>query len=270
MESAGPAVVSSLPGILVAVKLPHPTMNAVECAERIARASRIVALTGAGISTAAGIADFRGPNGLYVTRKYDPDTVFDFHAFRRDPVPFYDFTRDFLGSIHSLRPTLTHRFLAELESHGKLDAVVTQNIDTLHQKAGSENVVSVHGDYWTSHCLSCDAVFSLEYMERAIVEEEAPHCPCSGLIKPDVVFFGEPVYGLETAAAAISVSDLLLVLGSSLNVYPAALLPEQAGGDVVIVNRGEVGLPPGPGRFFVDAGLDEFFGEVSSHLEGNC
>jgi NAD-dependent deacetylase len=104
-------------------------------------------------------------------------------------------------------------------------------------------------------------------MERAVANEPAPHCPCTGLIKPDVVFFGEPVKGLERAAAAVGESDLLLVLGSSLKVYPAAFLPEQAQGDVVVVNQGEVGLRPGPRRFFVDANLDEFFDRVRGHME---
>ena len=241
-------------------------MNADECAERIRSSKRIAALTGAGISTAAGIPDFRGPNGLYVTRRYDPDAVFEIHAFRRNPLPFYDFTRDFLGAVRTTEPTLTHHFLAGLEAERKLTAVVTQNIDSLHQKAGSKAVVSVHGDYWTSHCLSCHAEFDLDYMEKAAFAEEVPHCPCSGLIKPDVVFFGEPVYALERAAAVAAGSDFLLVLGSSLNVYPAALLPEQAGGDVLVVNRGEVELAPAGNRFFVDEDLDAFFGEVSAML----
>jgi NAD-dependent deacetylase len=226
----------------------------------------MVTMTGAGVSTAAGIPDFRGPRGLYVTRQYDPDTVFEISAFHRDPGPFYDFTRDFLGVIDTTEPTFTHRFLAELEAAGRLSAVVTQNIDSLHQKAGSENVISVHGDYWTSHCLDCAREFDLSFMEHAVREVEVPHCSCGGVIKPDIVFYGEAVRDLERAAAAVAESDLLLVLGSTLVVYPAAFLPEQAGGDVVVVNRGEVGLAPGPGRYFVDAGLDEYFGEVEKHL----
>ena len=241
-------------------------MDPQECADRIRRANRVAALTGAGISTAAGIPDFRGPNGLYVTRRYDPETVFDINAFRRDPAPFYDFTRDFLVLIQTIEPTRTHRFLAALEAEGKLSAVVTQNIDSLHQKAGSKHVVPVHGDYWTSHCLSCGAEFDLDFMLHAIRQENVPHCPCSGLIKPDVVFFGESVHSLELAGAVVADSDLLLVLGSSLNVSPAAFLPAQAGGDVVVVNRGKVGLAPGANRSFVDADLDFFFGEVSTRL----
>ncbi|MCU0234904.1 MAG: hypothetical protein MUE90_12840 [Thermoanaerobaculales bacterium] len=197
-----------------------------------------------------------------------PETVFDISCFRRDPLPFYDFTRDFLGAIDRIEPTFSHRFLAALEREGRLAAVVTQNIDSLHQKAGSRRVISVHGDYWTSRCLNCGRLFDLEHMKRAAFEAPAPHCPCGGLIKPDVVFFGEPVLGLEEAAAEVAAADLLLVLGSSLAVYPAAFLPSYATGEVVVINRGEVGLPPGPRRYFVDAELDAYLAEVAAVLRG--
>jgi len=247
--------------------MPHrETLDPKACADLIRRSKRVVALTGAGISTAAGIPDFRGPQGLYVTRRYDPEATFDIVAFRRDPAPFYEFTRDFLGVIHNIEPTFSHQFLADLEIQGKLTAVVTQNIDSLHQKAGSENVISVHGDYWTSHCLACRKNFELAQMEEMVREVPVPQCPCGGVIKPDVVFFGEAVHDLDRAATAVAVSDLLLVLGSSLAVYPAAFLPEQAGGDVVVVNQGEVGLPPAASRYFVDSDLDEYFTEVAKHI----
>jgi NAD-dependent deacetylase len=239
------------------------------CAELIRRSERVVALTGAGVSTAAGIQDFRGPKGLYVTRQYDPETVFDISAFRRDPEPFYEFTRDLLGVIDTIEPTVTHRFLAQLEADGRLEAVVTQNIDSLHQKAGSQRVISVHGDYWTSHCLNCGRKYDLDAMEKMVRTAAVPRCTCGGVIKPDVVFYGEAVRDLDVAASVVGSSDLLLVLGSTLLVYPAAFLPEHARGDVVVVNRGAVGLPPGPGRHFVDADLDQYFGEVAHHL-GNA
>ena len=249
--------------------LDKQTLDAKGCADLIRRSERVVALTGAGISTAAGIPDFRGPKGLYVTRQYDPDTVFDIIAFHRDPLPFFEFTRDLLGVIDSIEPTLTHRFLADLEVGGHLDAVVTQNIDALHQKAGSKKVISVHGDYWSSHCLDCATSFDLAFMKNEVREVDVPRCSCGGVIKPDVVFFGEAVRDLDRAAVTIAASDLLLVLGSTLVVYPAAFLPERAGGEVVVVNRGEVGLAPARGRYFVDSDLDEFFAEVSGHLDGN-
>lgn len=249
--------------------LSRQTLDAKGCADLIRRSERMVTMTGAGISTAAGIPDFRGPQGLYVTRRYDPDTVFEISAFLLDPGPFYEFTRDFFDVIHTIEPTFTHHFLARLEAAGKMTAVVTQNIDSLHQKAGSKNIISVHGDYWTSHCLDCAREFDLVYMEEAVRDVEVPRCSCGGVIKPDIVFYGEAVRDLEFAAVAVASSDLLLVLGSTLLVYPAAFLPEQAGGDVVVVNRGEVGLSPGSGRYFVDADLDEYFAEVEQHLGSN-
>ena len=266
MVKPGPRFVDAADGKLPSPMFGRNGLDAAGCAEMIRRAERVVALTGAGISTAAGIPDFRGPQGLYVTRRYDPERVFEIGAFARDPAPFFEFTRDFLGVIDAIEPTLTHRFLAELEGEGRLTAVITQNIDALHQKAGSRHVISVHGDYWTSHCLACRREFDLGSMERMVREAEVPRCGCGGVIKPDVVFFGEPVHALEEASIVVSRSDLLLVLGSSLSVYPAAFLPEAAGGDVVVVNSGEVGLAPGPDRYFVDADLDAFFGEVRSIL----
>jgi NAD-dependent deacetylase len=242
------------------------SFDAEACASLIRRSERVVALTGAGISTAAGIPDFRGPHGLYVTRRYDPDAVFDIMAFRGDPAPFFEFTRDFLGVLDTLEPTFTHRFLAQLEGAGRLTAVVTQNIDSLHQRAGSRRVISVHGDYWTSHCLGCGREYDFGQLDTMVRELEIPRCACGEIVKPDVVFFGEPVRDLEVAAAVVASSDLLLVLGSSLSVYPAAFLPVQARGDVVVVNRGEVGLSSGRGRFFVDQDLDEFFKDVASCL----
>jgi len=231
-------------------------------------AERVVALTGAGISTSAGVPDFRGPNGLYVTRRYDPETVFDIDAFLANPEPFFDFTRDFLSEVDDIEPTVTHRFLATMESEKRLRCVVTQNIDFLHQRAGSENVISVHGGYWTSRCLRCGLIVDYETMRAKVKEEKVPRCGpgCGGLIKPDVVFFGEAVQGMEQAADEVMEADLMLVLGSSLTVFPVASLPAMARCPVIVVNKGPVGLAPGPDRFFVDEDLDRFFKEVGSLL----
>lgn len=236
------------------------------CAQFIRESRNIVALTGAGISTAAGIPDFRGPNGLYVTRQYDPDAVFDIDAFTRNPQPFYDFSRDFLKACHDIRPTLTHTFLAQLEAEGKLTALITQNIDPLHAQAGSKNITFLHGNYWSSHCRSCDAKISFDTLSALMDKESVPHCACGGVIKPDIVFFGEAVHGMPAAYQAVQGSDLLLVLGSSLAVHPAAMLPHEAGGKVVVVNRGEVAFPAGNETWFADTLLDDFFSEVKAIL----
>ncbi len=241
-------------------------ISASECAERIRSARRVVVLTGAGISTAAGVPDFRGPEGLYVTGRYDPQATFEIGGFLRDPAPFFRFSRDVLGLVADLQPTFTHRFLAGLEAAGALQTVITQNIDPLHQRAGSRSVIAIHGGYWTSHCLECHARFSLDDLLELLERMPVPLCRCGGVVKPDVVLFGEPVYAMEEAIGAVAEADLLLVLGSSLTVYPAAWLPEAAECDVVVVNRGGVELAPAPNRYFADAELDPFFSEVACEL----
>ena len=244
------------------------TLSPQEVADRI-RASRCtVAMTGAGVSTAAGIPDFRGPGGLYESRTYDPMKVFDIGHFHHDPTDFWAFTRDLARTLDDLAPTRTHRFLAELEQHGLLEGVVTQNIDPFHSLAGSQNVLALHGSYATTRCLSCGQTFDYEQMKAKVLAEAIPACTCSGggRLKPDVVFFGEAVKHLDESFALVSRSELLLVLGSSLVVQPAALLPEVAGGAVVVVNRGPCGLRGAPGRYFIDADLDEFFDAVADAL----
>lgn len=241
-----------------------------DCARRIRDAGHISVLTGAGISTAAGVPDFRGPKGLYVTRAYDPETVFEIGYFERHPEPFYAFSRDFLGLLDTLEPTFTHRFLAGLESAGRDVGVVTQNIDGLHQRAGSRRVYSMHGDYETARCLHCRRRMDGAALTALMAEMEVPACPeCGGLVKPDVVFFGEPVRHLDDARRLVAASDLLLVLGTSLVVYPAAALPACAGGEVVIVNKGDIALEharSGSGTYLVDAALDEYFAKVAERL----
>jgi len=123
------------------------------------QAGRIAALTGAGVSTAAGIPDFRGPRGLYVTRQYDPEKTFDIGYFDRDPTYFFAFARDFVQLVERVKPTLTHRFLAALEAQERLEAVITQNIDGLHQKAGSRRVLEVHGSVRSGHCRACGKAY---------------------------------------------------------------------------------------------------------------
>ncbi len=245
-----------------------------ECAELIRRSPSVVALTGAGISTAAGIPDFRGPKGLYVTRRYDPDTVFNIVHFRKDPRPFYEFTRDFATMLKDIRPTFTHRFLSVLEEKGILKGVITQNIDALHHHAGSRNVIELHGSYWSASCTQC-ADYSVEgksyewWIEAIRNSPYSPvlTCPhCEGVIKPDVVFFGEAVRDFEKAATITEQCGLLLVLGSSLEVYPASMLPRMTNAAVVVVNIGQVRLPPAANRWFVEADLDTYFLRVARFL----
>lgn len=246
-----------------------------ECAGLIREASHAVVLTGAGISTEAGIPDFRGPGGLYETRKYDPDLVFNIAHFQQHPQLFYQFTRDFMETVRHIRPTFTHRFLAALESQGLIRGVITQNIDALHHQAGSRRVLELHGSYWSASCMNCDG-FSIigtswRWWEDAMRSGPRPpvvSCPsCGGIVKPNVVFFGEMVRDFDEALEMVARSDLLLVVGSSLTVSPAAFLPQNAHGRIVVVNRGEVRLTPDRNRFFNQSGIDSFFLSVAANLD---
>lgn len=249
------------------------SLSPADCAEMIARSRCVTALSGAGISTAAGIPDFRGPRGLYVTRRYDPEKVFDIRWFRKDHGFFYEFAHDFVTMMETVRPTFSHYFLARLEAAGTLRGVITQNIDMLHQSAGSRTVIELHGSYGSATCCGCGRGFAPLTNAWWVAEmRESPRppvvlCPaCKGVLKPDVVFFGEAVKGFDEAEIMIAESDLLLVLGSSLTVTPASYLPLGAGGTTVVVNRGAVTLEPSPSRFFVDDDADAYLRQVADFL----
>jgi len=234
-----------------------------EFAKLIKRAQRIAVLTGAGISTNAGIPDFRGPRGLYVTRQYDPEKVFDLAYFIKDPKPFYEFARDFIALEESIKPTPTHLFLAKLEKLGKLSGIVTQNIDSLHQRAGSHNVYELHGSFEMSHCLECQNEFPFSVLKDRIPTEVVPLCDCGGLIKPDIVFFGEDVKHFAAAVDLATASDLFLVIGTSCVVQPAAQIPSYASGDIVIINKGDVELRLYNITLKVNLDADEFIEQVN-------
>jgi len=241
--------------------------DANEIAALMRQASRIAVLTGAGVSTAAGIPDFRGPRGLYVTRQYDPEKTFDIAYFDRDPSYFFAFARDFVQLVERIQPTLTHRFLAALEARGTLDAVITQNIDGLHQKAGSTRVLEVHGSVRSGHCRGCGSAYVYEVLRTKVLSQPIARCDaCAGVVKPDIVFFGEPVLAMREATQAAERSDLFFVIGSSLTVYPAAWLPQSAGGQVVVVNQGSVEMASAD-WWHVHEAADSFFARVATALE---
>ncbi len=199
-----------------------------------------VAFTGAGVSTLSGIRDFRGKNGLY--KSFDAEKIFDIDYFHTDPEYYYRNTKDFIYSVDGYEPGIVHRVLARLERKGIVRAVITQNIDLLHQKAGSKNVIEVHGSPLVHRCLNCDKTYTYEYITGIVHENRVPRCTvCNGIIKPDITFFGEPLPAgaINSAIRCASEADLMLVLGSTLIVQPAASLPlytRQNGGGVVIVN----------------------------------
>ena len=200
--------------------------------------NRIVFFGGAGVSTESGIPDFRSQDGLYNQQyRYPPETIISHTFFVRDTDEFYRFYKDKM-LITEVEPNAAHRKLAELEAAGKLTAVVTQNIDGLHQKAGSRNVYELHGSIHRNYCMKCGKFFDAQYIKAA---PGTPRCDaCGGLVKPDVVLYEE---GLDSAVSngavnAIRQADCLIIGGTSLVVYPAAGLIDYFGGDkLVLINK---------------------------------
>jgi NAD-dependent deacetylase len=238
---------------------------AVERLAALVRDARsVVALTGAGISVPSGIPDFRSP-GTGLWEKVDPMEVAHIDVFLRDPERFWSFYGERFASLRDKQPNGAHRALVELESRGMLDAVITQNIDMLHRKAGSRELVEVHGTIATSSCLDCRASFELEEARaRLAADGSLPRCDCGRALKPDVVLFGEllPVGAMERAAELAAGADLMLCVGSSLEVHPVAGLPSltlRSGGRMAIVTQG-------PTPFDADAEV-KLDGDVVAELE---
>lgn len=214
------------------------------CAAMLEQAQNVVLLSGAGMSTSAGIPDFRGPNGLYRTAGIaDPERIFDLSEFSRNPALFYRFHRAFLTLLDTVRPTFTHQFFAALEQNGHLKGIVTQNIDGLHQQAGSKRVFEVHGNLTSCRCMACKDEFPAAVLrEQLAAGAEVPLSPCcKAVLRPSVVLFGDRMADDFAAAQQEAFrSDFALVVGTSLTVYPAAEIP-LAVGRFAIVNRDETG-----------------------------
>jgi NAD-dependent deacetylase len=213
-------------------------------ADLVRSAGSVVALTGAGISVPSGIPDFRSP-GTGLWENVDPMEVAHIDAWRADPERFWHFYGTRFATLRDKEPNGAHRALVELERRGLLAAVVTQNIDMLHRKAGTRELVEVHGTIEHSSCLDCGAQYPLAEVRERLASSpiSVPDCDCGRPLKPDVVLFGEwlPEGALERAYALAAGADLLLCVGSSLEVHPIAQLPgvtRQAGGEVAIVTQG--------------------------------
>jgi NAD-dependent deacetylase len=214
-------------------------------AELIREHQPCVVLTGAGVSTESGIPDFRSPTGMWA--QFDPLEYGTLGAFQRDPEKVWRFYSPRFSMLTDAEPNRAHLALAELESYGLLRAVITQNIDLLHHRAGSREVVEVHGSIRTSTCLSCGAHYPLDEV-LGLLDAGAPRCTaCGEVLKPDVVFFDEllPDEAIDRAYELAGKARLLLVVGSSLEVWPVAELPLvtlRAGGKVAVVNEGSTSV----------------------------
>jgi len=228
-----------------------------------------VVLTGAGVSTESGIPDFRSSTGIWA--QYDPTEYATIDAFIADPVKVWDFYGKRLGMLRGAEPNDGHRALAELEQRRWVRAVVTQNIDLLHERAGSRALVEVHGSIRTSSCLDCGEVVPLADVLHLLETAAAPACPrCGRILKPDVVMFGEllPRRAMERASELAASARLLLVVGSSLEVHPVAGLPLEtlaAGGSLAIVNRGPTPLDS-RASVTIDAGAGETLRALAAAL----
>jgi NAD-dependent deacetylase len=228
-----------------------------------------VVLTGAGISTESGIPDFRSPTGLWA--EYNPMEYATIAAFRRDPVKVWEFYAPRFEALTRAEPNDGHRALAELEARGLVRAVITQNIDALHERAGSREVVEVHGSIRDAECLACGGRAPLAEVVALLRDGPAPPCPqCGDILKPGVVMFGEllPEREIEHAFELAVQAALLLVVGSSLEVHPVAGLPDAtlaAGGELAIVNRGETPYDR-HASLKIDAGAGETLAALAAAL----
>ena len=221
----------------------------------------VVFFGGAGVSTESGIPDFRSVDGLYNQQwKYPPETILSHSFFVRYPEEYYRFHREKLV-IDGVKPNAAHLKLAELEREGKLRAVITQNIDGLHQAAGSKNVLELHGSILRSYCSACGKPYPADKMNHG---EGVPHCSCGGVIRPDIVLYEEPLDDdvVRRAIDYIRKAEVLIIGGTSLNVYPAAGLINYYKGDkLVLVNLSET-----PYDNYADLVIHEKIGEVFSQI----
>lgn len=238
-------------------------MNAAvsEFKKMIENSSNVVFFGGAGVSTESGIPDFRSVDGLYNQKwKYPPETILSRTFFSRDPEEYYRFHREKLV-IENVKPNTAHIKLAEMEAEGKLKAVITQNIDGLHQQAGSKNVLELHGSIFRAYCSRCRKPYPADVINYGT---GVPRCSCGGVIRPDIVLYEEPLDEdvMMSAIRYIRNADVLIVGGTSLNVYPAAgLINYYRGNKLVLINLSET-----PYDSYADLIIHEKIGQVFSQI----
>ena len=244
-------------------------MGVAELATLIADRRPCAVLTGAGVSTESGVPDFRSPTGIWA--RFDPLEYGSIQAFQADPGKVWSFYAPRLSVLTAAEPNDAHRALAELEQRGYVRTVVTQNIDLLHERAGSSDVIEVHGSIRSSRCPACGATYALAEVLALLETDDVPACTrCGEVVKPDVVFFGEvlPQAAIERAFEVAREAKLMLVVGSTLEVYPVAGLPLEtleAGGELAIVNHGPTALD-GMATLKIDGSAGEALTAVARSL----
>lgn len=223
--------------------------------------SYIVFFGGAGVSTESGIPDFRSVDGLYSQKfDYPPERIISHSFFLKDPSYFFNFYREKMLPL-GFAPNITHRVLAKWEQQGRLAAVITQNIDGLHQMAGSQSVYELHGSVLRNYCMQCGKAHSAEFVKAT---KGVPYCSCGGIVKPDVVLYEEPLDAtvLDNAIRAIESADMLIVAGTSLTVYPAAgLVNYYRGNRLVLINR-DVTPYDNKADLVIHSGLGDVFSQL--------
>lgn len=229
--------------------------------EWIRSSNQIVFFGGAGVSTESGIPDFRSTDGLYNQQyEYPPETIISHSFYLRNPEYFFQFYRNKMLPL-GFEPNVTHKKLALWEQEGKLTAVITQNIDGLHQKAGSKRVYELHGSVLRNYCTRCRRFYSAEFIRDT---DGVPQCSCGGIVKPDVVLYEESLDNsiIQKSVEAIANADMLIVAGTSLTVYPAAgLIRYYRGNKLVLINREET-----PYDIYADLVLHDSLGNVFGQL----
>ncbi len=234
-----------------------------ELQKMIDNAYHIVFFGGAGVSTASGIKDFRGKNGLYREKDYPtdlpPEYMLSIDLFKSNPKMFFDFYKDKMNCLDA-KPNVIHKYLAKLEKEKKLEAIITQNIDGLHQKAGSKNVLEIHGTVYKNHCIDCGKSYSAEYVFNS---KGIPKCSCGGIIKPDVVLYGEQLpTSFVVAMDYINKADLLIVAGTSLTVEPAASLVRMFDGKHLVIINGSLTAYEGKADLIIHDRLEDVFSKL--------
>ena len=235
-----------------------------EVADIIKESNNIVFFGGAGLSTESGIPDFRSVDGLYNQKyKFPPEVIISYSFFESNPVEFYRFYKDkCLGPMLKAKPNAAHLALAKLEKMGKLKAVVTQNIDDLHHRAGSKNILELHGTSFKNHCVKCKKTYTIEDILKS--KEDVPTCECGGIIRPDIVLYEEALNQdvIYKSCKAIEDADVLIIAGTTLIVQPAAsFVNYYTGNKLILINLSEV-----PNESRIDYVIRDKVGKVFTEI----